>query len=1070
MKLKATLCCSVAILALMLHTNAHAQQRAFDLRSAEASSTIPEFARQAGIQILAPADGLKGVFLPSLKGNYDVRDALKLLLIDTDLEVMSDDGTVVRLHLVAKKTEAPAIIRIAADAGTPRIPTAPTPQAAAPVDEIIVSGSRITVSGYQQPTPVTVVDAAVLERDARPSIGDLIRQLPAVTGGASPFTQGSGVIAAGTAGLDTLNLRQLGTGRTLVLFDGQRVAQSVVTGEVDLSTIPNMLVQRIDVVTGGASAAWGSDAVSGVVNLVLNKTFDGLKVSADYGDTDRWDRKSYRVQAAAGTDFAGGRGHVIGAVNYVNSPEVIFAGQRDWNKYTQLLRNPAYTATNSAPQWIHVDNVGLSQATNGGLLVGHVNPVTGAAVTNATSPFRGIQFVGPNATPQQFNFGILQGAVCGNCSAEVQNAALDNLTVDFKSTTLFGLTTYDMTDSIKASLQVNYGRALSWNNSVPNTAFGNLRIPIDNAYLPASVKAQMQAAGVSQVIAGTTHLNNLPADPRSWDWDVLENTVGVPVGALSRRVFRTVFTLEGDIDDGWMGQNWTWDAYYQRGRSHMYQTTTNNNIRENLTNAIDAVVAPAGIAGITAGSIVCRSTLTAPTNGCVPLNIFGEGVASTEAIRYVNVEYGENFQDQHFKQDVYSLAFNGELPFGLPAGNPAMAFGAEYRREKGVTDVDGGAAVRRYALGNFGAFLGAYNVTEGFAEIDVPLLRDSAIQSLSFNAAGRVTHYSTSGTVNTWKAGLTGQIDDNIRLRGTFSRDIRAPNLNELFSQGVASTSSAVDPKTGLNVAIYTVAGGNTALTPELSKTKSLGVVLTPTFLDRFTASLDFYDIKIKDAIVTVNAAQTLQRCNAGETVYCGQLVYQGPIGSAGPALSQINTSPLNASNESARGLDFQADYTHPIMSGDLTYRFLGNYIMKQTRTLFGVTDRFDGSMGADGRGASVPKFRATLSATYDQGPASFTVQTRFIGKSKLGKYWTSKDVDKNEIPQLAYLDLRGSYQINDNFQVFGTIDNVMDQDPPNVPTQAGNNGAGIYYFTSVRAATWDVIGRAYRIGVRAQF
>jgi len=943
--------------------------------------------------------------------------------------------------------------------------------AAAEVEEIIVSGSRITVSGYQQPTPVTVVGAEILERDARPSIGDLIRQLPAVTGGASPFTQGSGVIAAGTAGLDTLNLRQLGTARTLTLFDGQRVTQSVVTGQVDLSTIPSILVQRIDVVTGGASAAWGSDAVSGVVNLILNKEFDGISVSADYGDTDRWDRKSYKVQGAVGTDFAGGKGHVVGAVNYVNSPDVIYAGERDWNKYTQLLRNPAYTTTNTAPMWIHVDNVGLSQATNGGLLVGHVNPTTGATVTTG-SPFRGIQFVGEGATPQAFNFGILQGAVCGNCSAETQNAALDNLTVDFKSTTLFGLASYDVTDSIKASIQVNYGRALSWNNSVPNTAFGNLRIGSDNAYLPDSIKAQMQAAGVSTVIAGTTHLNNLPADPRSWDWDVLENTVGVPIGFLSRRLFRTVATLEGELEDGWFGQNWTWDAYYQRGRTHMYQTTTNNNISANLRNAIDAVVAPSGIAGITAGSIVCRSTLTAPTDGCVPLNIFGTGVASAAAISYVNVNRGDNFQDQEFKQDVYSLAFNGELPFGLPAGNPAMAFGAEHRREKGVTIVDAGAAVRRYALGNFGAFQGEYKVTEGFAEVDIPLLRDSGVQALSFNAAGRVTHYSTSGTVSTWKAGLTSQIDDNIRLRGTYSRDIRAPNLNELFSTGVASTSSAVDPRYNQNVFIYTVLGGNTNLTPELSKTKAIGVVLTPTFLDRFSASLDFYDIKINEAIVTVNAAQTLQRCNAGEAVYCSQLVFQGPALAPGglPSLSQINTGPLNASSESVRGLDFQADYTHPLMEGDLTYRFLGNFIMKQTRTLFGVTDRYDGSMGVDGRGGSFPKLRATFSATYDQGPFSFTPQIRFIGKSKLGKNWTSRDVDKNEVPQLAYLDLRGSYQINDNFQIFGTIDNVMDLDPPNIPTQAGNNGAGIYYFTAARGEIWDTIGRAYRLGVRAKF
>jgi len=972
----------------------------------------------------------------------------------------------------------PAVPAWAAQSATPA--QAAAANAPAEVEEIVVSGSRIQVSGYEAPTPVTVVGAEILERDARPSIGDLIRQIPAVTGGASPFTRGDVNIAAGTAGLDTLNLRQLGTGRTLTLFDGQRVTQSVITGQVDLSTIPSILVDRIDVVTGGASAAWGSDAVSGVVNLVLNKTFDGLTVTADYGDTDRWDRKTYKMAGAYGTSYAGGRGHLVGAVSYVNAPEVIYAGERDWNKYTQLVQNPGWTATNGAVRWIHADYTGFSQATTGGLIVGHVNPTTGAAVTNATSPFRGIQFVGPNATQKQFNFGVVQGPICGFCSAEQLNASLDNLSIDFKSTTLFGLTTYDITDSIRATIQVNYGRALSQNGSVPNTAFGNLRIPVDNAFLPANIRAQMQSLGVQQIIMGTTHLNNLVNySPDEYNWDVVEHTVGATTSPLSRRLFRTVFTLEGDIADGWMGSNWNWDAYYQRGRTHMYQTTTNNNITQNLAAAIDSVVAPSGIPGIVAGSIVCRSTLTAPTNGCVPLNVFGEGVASNEAIRYVNAEYGQNFQDQKFKQDVFAIALNGTLPFGLSAGNPAMAFGVERRTEEGRTTVDGGSYLtpRRFVAGNFANFYGKYTVTEGFAEIDVPLLEDTGVNSLSFNAAGRVTHYTTSGTVNTWKVGLTSQIDDNIRVRGTLSRDIRAPNLNELFSEGVAATNSAVDPRYNQNVFIYQFTTGNPTLRPEIGNTKALGVVLTPVFLEsylnRFQASLDFYDIKIKDAIQATNTTQTLTRCAAGETEYCNALIYQGaPLVPGGlPSLSQINLFPRNLAQATVRGLDFQVDMGHPLFGGDLSHRFLGNFIMKQTQASFGNTERIDGSMGTDGRGGSVPKLRATYSMTYTQGPYSFTPQIRFIGKSKLGNTWTTGvHVDKNEVPQLAYLDLRGSYEINDNFQIFGTIDNVMDLDPPNIPAQAGSSSSGIYYSTPIRPETWDGIGRAYRLGVRAKF
>jgi outer membrane receptor protein involved in Fe transport len=390
-----------------------------------------------------------------------------------------------------------------------------------------------------------------------------------------------------------------------------------------------------------------------------------------------------------------------------------------------------------------------------------------------------------------------------------------------------------------------------------------------------------------------------------------------------------------------------------------------------------------------------------------------------------------------------------------------------------VTVVDPADTIgaRKFALGNFAPFYGKYQVTEGFAELDVPLLKDKGVQSLAFNAAARVTDYSTSGTVETWKFGLTSQIEDNIRLRGTISRDIRAPNLNELFAGGAASTNSAVDPHTGINVPIYTVAGGNSKLTPEIGNTKSFGAVLTPTFIPRFSASADFYDIKITNAIVTVGAANILTRCNAGETVYCSQLVFAGPVGPAGPALSQINTSPINASAESSRGIDFQADYNHELLDGSMSYRLRGNYIMQQTRTLFGVTQRCDGSNGVDGGLCTgVPKLRGTLSGTYEQGPASFTLQTRYIGSSKLGFYWTSKDVDKNTVPALAYFDLRASYNIQDNFQVFANMDNVMDQAPPNIPASAGNTGSAIYYFTAVRAGVWDVIGRTFRVGLRAQF
>lgn len=914
----------------------------------------------------------------------------------------------------------------------------PAPEPTAGGD-IVVTGSRITTAGYQQPTPVTVVGEVTLQRDAKPSIGDSIRELPAVGASASPNNgSGAGNIVAGVTGLDTVNLRQLGVTRTLVLFDGQRVVQSNITGQIDIGTIPTALVQRIDVVTAGASAAWGSDAVSGVVNLVLNKKFEGIRASIEGADSYKFDHNSYRVQIAAGTGFADDRGHAIFAANYLNSPDVVFANQRSWNKYEQLINNPAYTASNNEPRFIHVKNVGLSQATTGGLITG--------------GPLKGTQFVGPNGTPMPFNFGIVSGPVSANGDAETLHPSINDLTVEYDSLSLFGFLSYKFADWLKASVQLNYGETNSRNNSVPAVQLGNLTIRNDNAYLPASIKAQMATAKVTTIPFGTTNMNNI--SPGDYSLDDFENALGIPVATTNRKLKRGVFSLDGSL-----GGDWTWNGYYQHGEVRVYQTTRSNIINANYALAIDAVVSP------TTGQIVCRSSIANPANGCVPLNIFGNGVASQAAIDYVNVQPGQNFQLQELTEDVVAASVQGTLGFGLPAGKIAVAFGAEHRTEKGVITNDAGAQARIYSVANFPSFNGKYNVSEAFAEVDVPLIKDSFVESLNFNGAIRVTDYSTSGRVATWKLGLLSQLTSDLRIRGTVSRDIRAPNLNELFSSGLSTLGSAVDPKTGNNVSIFTFASGNSALTPEIARTYSGGVVLRPSWLKRFSISLDYYNINLKDAISSIGSAEVLSRCNAGQTVFCSQLVFNGP----GGALSQINTFPLNVASLKTDGLDFQADYSVPVGRGNLDFRVLGNYIMTLSQDQLGVTINSAGAIGPDNPVSGFPRARFTASATYSDDTLSFTAQTRFIGAAKLVDTWTAKDVDDNSIPAIAYIDLRGSYQLYKQVQLFATIDNLMSKSPPTV-SATPSRGQTAYYFTPVRGDIYDTIGRSYRIGVRFKF
>ncbi len=930
------------------------------------------------------------------------------------------------------------------------VDTAQTAPADAAAEEtIVVTGSRIAVSGYTAPTPVTVVGEEIIQRDAKVSIGDTIRELPAVGASASPNNgAGAGNIVGGITGLDTINLRQLGTTRTLILFDGQRVTQSNVTGQVDIGTMPTMLVQRIDVVTGGASAAYGSDAVAGVVNLVLNRNFDGLRVSGEVGDTYAFDQFNYRVQMAAGTAFGGDRGRLIFAANHQDSPQTVFANQRGWNNYRQLVNNPAFAVGNGQPRLIHADNVSLSNATTGGLITN--------VATNPAS-LRNLQF-GPDGATSLFAPDIVSGGVAAGGNVDLLHPSISNLTNEFRSTTLFGYASYEVADWLRVSLQGNYGRTLSRNNSVPFTRLGNLVIRSDNAFLPQSVRDALTTAGATQFNFGTTNMNNIA--PGKFDLDDFEQSLGIPVATTERTLKRGVLSFDGDIGGGW-----SYNAYAQIGKVIVDQQTTNNTIIANYNRAIDAVRNGAG-------QIVCRVNAdTNPANdapGCVPLNIFGTGVADPAAIAYTNVGPGENFQKQDLEQQVYALSFQGQLPFGLPAGDIAMAFGGEYRTEDGVITVDPGAAARIYPVANFVAFDGRYNVKEGFVEIDVPIIKDGFVDSLNLNGAMRLTDYSTSGTVTTWKVGVTTDLNDAIRLRATYSRDIRAPNLNELFSAGISTQAQVRDPRAGAGsplVTVFSVVQGNPDLDPEIAKTFAAGVVLRPAFLNRFSLSIDYYNIALSGAIETVGVAQIEQRCLAGEAIFCNLYVYNGP----GGTLSELRRAPLNLASRKTSGLDFQADWTVPLFTGNLQFRLLGNYVLTGTQDLFGVVNNFVGSLGPDSAVSGFPRARANFSATYNSGPFSGTLQTRFIGAAKLNVDWGPLDVDDNDIPAIAYVDLRASHQITDNIQLFGTVDNLLNKAPPNVAA-GPTRGFSATYFTPIRNDIHDAIGRAYRVGARLKF
>ena len=975
-------------------------------------------------------------------------------------------------------------------------------EAAANVEAVTVTGSRISIQGYEAPTPVTVIGAEQLERDAHMNIMDSIIQLPAVGLSETPNNSRlSADLSQGDASLSVVNLRNLGIARTLVLFDGQRVVSSnIFGGGVDLSTIPAALVKRVDVVTGGASAAYGSDAVAGVVNLILDKNFSGLKADFEGGDSTTVRHRQIKAELTVGTDILGGRGHLILSGDHTWSNDPVFNNQADWWDSNAIVQNPAATTSNNLPWYIHVRNTGQAQYTQGGLIRGNTAGGAGSSIT--ANSLIGTQFLN-NGVAAPFNFGTVDGThpnVCYNgCSNSAKNVPGNTilLAVPYHTTTLFGYASYNLTSDIKASIQLNYGSLAE--QSTGGTRTSTNTIYADNAFLPASVATQFgtlsngynAATGASGTAAqptqtltiGTINTNNLDLS-KPMDLTAVCNTVGVPCLKLNRTLTRGVFTLEGTL-----GGDWSWEAYAQHSQMRERQTAAQDSFTPRYNYAIDAVkVTPAnrGGSGLPIGSIQCRALLLGDPSaaGCVPLNIFGNNTASDGAILYVNPGKDPssgilNTELVLLNQDVFSATMQGTLPWELPAGKVAVAFGGEYRHEQASqSQIQAINLTSPYAAGNFRPYSGQYSVEEGFLEIDAPILKNNIVQDLSLNAAGRITNYSTSGLVETWKLGLTSQIDDNIKLRGTWSLDIRAPLISDLFSPGVVGIAQVQYPVGSPSYQVLGAQGGNPALQPEKAVTTSIGVVLTPQFVPGLNISLDWYTINIHSGIFTTDIQTIMTRCLQGEQVYCQFLLFS-PTQNGGTKPYQVNQIPANAASIKTSGLDLQANYVMDFFEGNLAWAFVGNYTNELTQNAVGITYDSAGALGSpiSYAASGLPKTHATASVTYTQGPWSGTVQTRFWGGAVLtnGVQGLPPNVtrtslsptgvltlgagngnllDTNKVNPVAYLDLRLGYRWTDNIEVYGAIDNTT-----NVPKPDDGN-----------PAVYDILGRVIRGGVRFNY
>jgi iron complex outermembrane receptor protein len=903
------------------------------------------------------------------------------------------------------------------------------------LDEVVVTASRVDRAGFTAPTPTTTVGLQELQKSGTTNVADFLNTVPAFGSATTPASTAHNSVSSG---LNLVNLRSLGPNRTLVLVDRERFTPSTATGRVDLNVIPTIMIERVEVVTGGASAAWGSDAVAGVVNLIFKKNLDGFAGEISGGLSQEGDNQDVKAALSWGGTALDGRLRISVASEYEDSLGVGPYSDRDVLKQNyNIIANPNYKLGNGQPQNYLTRNVNVSTATLGGLVT--------------TGPFAGQQFA-PGGGLVPFNYGTLRGTqymIGGSgisLDGSVNGAQLGQVANPVRRGNLYLRTAFDVTDNIEATFDASYAQSTSEAYlSIPYD-LGTITIQRDNAYLTTAQRAALTAANVTSFKMG--RINQ----------DISYN---YPVNETETKRFS--FALKGKFDA--LGSTWKWDGYVATGLTHFSQKIQGNRIIANWNQALDAVVNPAN------GQIVCRTSLTSPGNGCVPINLFGQGSPSAAAAQYVT---GTSMLAADFKQDAAAANISGE-PFSVPAGPVSLAAGVEYRKESVSQYADAISNANGFNIGNPHDISGSETVKEAFAETVVPLLKDlPLVKNLDFNGAVRITDYRTSGSVTTWKAGLSWSLNDDLRLRAARSRDIRAPALGELYASYILSKGTLTDPAKGnQQFQVDTPQQGNVNLKPETADTTTFGVVYQPSFISGLNISVDYYNIKLEDAIGALGSQDIVNRCFTGVTDLC-QFVERNAAGE----LTRVTRANVNLSQLKTAGVDFEVAYNTPLsrfyepLPGNLGLRFLGTYTDYLTSTDNNIVQQGVNDIGFGHTG--IPRWKWSASATWTDGPVTLYSQVRYTGggrydntKDAAGVYTTQVLGGDNKFDGQFITDLSVQYDLPESegkkLTLFGSVKNVFDTYGPPV---------GIAYIlpAPTNFGFFDAIGRQFQIGVRFKY
>jgi outer membrane receptor protein involved in Fe transport len=962
---------------------------------------------------------------------------------------------------------------------------------------IVVTGSRIRSPTLTSPSPLQVVSAATIENAGATNIQDVLQELPAVgVPSQSRVTNGNDT----NPGLATVNLRNLGSDRTLVLIDGRRTVAGVPgTAQVDLSMIPAPFVERVDVLTGGASAVYGSDAIAGVVNFIYKKKFQGLLANIQSGISELGDDFHFTANTTFGRNFADDRGNIM-----------VYAG---WNQ------EGVVPASRSARYGTSYASLGNSQRS------GSTTDANLTAAQNLFKPLYAPSNVGPGGI---FNFGGTGNRIIlPDGTFRSYNVALDGFNAaqygqiasPSKQITLASRINYDVTDKVNVffeSTYVNYrtsGRreaspmrtdsalgAFSGTGgfypiqfSVLNPTTGQPVI-LNNPLVPAAVFAAADNRSVNDAI-------------NSKDLSFLIRTTMFPPGTRSTPTERDNFrvALGTNID---LFKDWTLDAYYQYGFTKQNQKMTGLANLYNLAEALQVVpdVFDVDRDGNTTEAICVNANARA--QGCVPVNVYGlnpdgSSKISPEAINYLRTELS---RDSKQEMQVAAANLSGSL-FNLPAGPVQVSVGAEYRKESSRDDFDPLTNAARNGYVQLLDTQGSFNVKEAYGEIVIPVLADTPFfKALTLRGAARMSDYSTVGTFYAWNVGGEWSPIEDIRFRGVYAHAVRAPNIGELFAASAAGIITITDPCQGITLTssgttadncrkdpgvlanirqngsmtltfsdtqgVGSITASNPNIREETGKTLTLGVVVNPRSIDalrNLTITADYFDIKLVGAINRLAAATVLNKCyRDGLQDFCQFVTRrQQPSGafSVG-SVEQVIRGLINSGGQFSRGLDFTASYTHGLFGGRATLSGSWTHLLRNgVIPLTG--DPYDNTMGEIG----TPRDSANFGLTWENKDFGLTVSNEYVGPQFFDyeNYQTTFKLANGSLPDKKYFTIKSKIYTDaqlrftgiEHFEFYLGVNNLL-----NVKQPQFYSGPPL----SSPNAIWDPIGRRYYAGVRVKF